>query len=221
MNHSTPGLPVHHQLLEFTQTHVHWVSDAIQPSHPLSSPSPPALNPSQHQSLFQTNSFSNSNRCVYVCVCVCMYVCVWSSAFSMKKIVSYALKGSFISSFPNWMYFIYFSYLIVLVGTFSGWIDVIQVGICSSLLILEEMLLVFHHWLWWSLCVFHIWVLLCWGSFLLLVCWMLFIMKGYWILSHDFSPSAEMILFVCFFLHFFLHLCSSIFICWTILELLE
>ena len=53
MNRSTPGLPVHHQLLEFTQTHVHGVSDAIQPSHPLSSPSPPAPNPSQHQSLFQ------------------------------------------------------------------------------------------------------------------------------------------------------------------------
>ena len=53
MNCSTPGLPVHHQLLEFTQTHVHWVSDAIQPSHPLSSPFPPAPNPSQHQRLFQ------------------------------------------------------------------------------------------------------------------------------------------------------------------------
>ena len=53
MNHSTPGLPVHHQLSEFTQTHVHRISDAIQPSHPLSSPSPPAPNPSQHQSLFQ------------------------------------------------------------------------------------------------------------------------------------------------------------------------
>ena len=53
MNHSTPGLPVHHHLPEFTQTHVHRVSDAIQPSHPLSSPSPPAPNPSQHQSLFQ------------------------------------------------------------------------------------------------------------------------------------------------------------------------
>ena len=53
MNHSTPGLPVHHQLLEFTQTHVHWIGDAIQPFHPLSSPSPPALHPSQHQSLFQ------------------------------------------------------------------------------------------------------------------------------------------------------------------------
>ena len=48
MNHSTPGLPVHHQLLEFTQTHVDGVGDAIQPSHPLSSPSPPAPNPSQH-----------------------------------------------------------------------------------------------------------------------------------------------------------------------------
>ena len=52
MNHSMPGLPVHHQLPEFTQTHIHRVSDAIQPSHPLSSPSP-APNPSQHQGLFQ------------------------------------------------------------------------------------------------------------------------------------------------------------------------
>jgi len=50
---STPGLPVHHQLLEFTHTHVHWVGDATQPSHPLSSPSPPALNLSQNQGLFQ------------------------------------------------------------------------------------------------------------------------------------------------------------------------
>ena len=53
MNRSTPGLPVHHQLLEFTQTHVHRVNDAIQPPHPLSSPSPLAPIPSQHQSLFQ------------------------------------------------------------------------------------------------------------------------------------------------------------------------
>ena len=53
MNHITPGLPVHHQLLEFTQTHIHGVGDGIQPSHPLSSPSPPAPNPSQHQGLFQ------------------------------------------------------------------------------------------------------------------------------------------------------------------------
>ena len=52
MDCSTPGLPVHHQLLEFTQTHVHWVGDAIQQSHPLSFPSP-APNPSQHQGLFQ------------------------------------------------------------------------------------------------------------------------------------------------------------------------
>ena len=53
MNRSTPGLPIHHHLPEFTQTHVHWVRDAIQTSHPLSSPFPPSLNPSQHQSLFQ------------------------------------------------------------------------------------------------------------------------------------------------------------------------
>ena len=53
MNRSTPGLPVHHQLPELTQTHAHRVGDAIQPSHPLWSPSPPAPNPSQHQGLFQ------------------------------------------------------------------------------------------------------------------------------------------------------------------------
>ena len=53
MNHSTPGLPVHHQLPESTQTHVHRVDDAVQSSHPLSSPSPPAPNPSQHQGLFK------------------------------------------------------------------------------------------------------------------------------------------------------------------------
>ena len=53
VNRSTPGLPVHHHLPEFTQTHVHQVRDAIQPSHPLLSPSPPAPNPSQHQNLFQ------------------------------------------------------------------------------------------------------------------------------------------------------------------------
>ena len=53
MNLSMPGFPVHHQLPQFTQTHVHRVSDAIQPSHPLSSPSPPVPSPSQHQGLFQ------------------------------------------------------------------------------------------------------------------------------------------------------------------------
>ena len=53
MDRSTPGLPVHHQLPKFTQTHVHRVGDAIQPSHPLSSPAPPAFNLSQHQGLFQ------------------------------------------------------------------------------------------------------------------------------------------------------------------------
>ena len=53
MNHGMPGLPVHHQLLEFAQTYIHRVGDAIQPSHPLSSPFPPAPNPSQHQGLFQ------------------------------------------------------------------------------------------------------------------------------------------------------------------------
>ena len=59
MDHSTPGFPVHHQLPQFTQTHVHWTADAIQPSHPLSSPSPPALNLSQHQGLLKWVSSSH------------------------------------------------------------------------------------------------------------------------------------------------------------------
>ena len=61
------GLPVHHQLLEFTQTHVHRVSDVIQPSHPLSSPSPPAPNPSQHQGLFQwvNSSYEVAKYCSF------------------------------------------------------------------------------------------------------------------------------------------------------------
>ena len=59
MDCSTPGLPVHHQLPEFTQAHVHWVGDAIQPSHPLSSPSPSSLNLSHHQGLFKWVSSSN------------------------------------------------------------------------------------------------------------------------------------------------------------------
>ena len=59
MDCSMPGLPVHHQLLELAQTHVHWVSDSIQPSHPLSSPSPPTFNLSQHQGLFQWVSSSH------------------------------------------------------------------------------------------------------------------------------------------------------------------
>ena len=59
MDYSTLGLPVHHQLLEFTQTHVHWVGDAIQPPHLLSSPSPPAINLPQHQGLFKWVSSSH------------------------------------------------------------------------------------------------------------------------------------------------------------------
>ena len=66
-NHNMPGLHVHHQLLKFTQTHVHWLSDAIQPSHPLSSPSPPAFNLSQHQGLFQMSQlFASGGQSIEV-----------------------------------------------------------------------------------------------------------------------------------------------------------
>ena len=64
MNCSTPGFPVHHQLLELAQTHVHQVSDAIQPSHPLSSPSLPALNLSQYQGLFQWQFFASGGQSI-------------------------------------------------------------------------------------------------------------------------------------------------------------
>ena len=68
MDCRTPGFPVHHQLLEFTQTHVHRASDAIQPSHPLSSLSPPAFNLSQHQGLFQCIQFSSvAQSCPTLC----------------------------------------------------------------------------------------------------------------------------------------------------------
>ena len=62
MNHSTPGLPVHHQLPEFTQTHIHRVSDAIQPSHPLLFPFPPTPNPSQHQSFSMSQLFAGGSQ---------------------------------------------------------------------------------------------------------------------------------------------------------------
>ena len=66
MNCSTPGLHVHHQLLEFTQTHVHWVSDAIQPSHPLSSPSSPTFSLSQHQGLFKWINYASAGQSIGV-----------------------------------------------------------------------------------------------------------------------------------------------------------
>ena len=80
MDCSTPGFPVHHELPEFAETHAHWVSDAIQPSHPLSSPSHLAFNISQHQGLFQQISSSHQVakvlefqvHGVYRWVCICM-----------------------------------------------------------------------------------------------------------------------------------------------------
>jgi len=80
---STPGLPVHHQLLEFTQTHVHWVGDAIQPSHPLSFPTPSAFNPCQHQ------VFSNES------VLSIRWPNYWSFGFSISPFNGYSGLISF------------------------------------------------------------------------------------------------------------------------------
>ena len=94
MNCSMPGLPVHHQLPEFTQTHVYQVSDAIQPSHPLLSPSPPVPNPSQHQSLFQwVNSLYE----------VAVFYCSFSFGISqMESLKSPTLSGRFFTSSATW-----------------------------------------------------------------------------------------------------------------------
>ena len=89
MDCSLPGLPVHHQLLELTQTHVHWVSDAIQPSHPLSSPSPPAFNLSQHR-VFSNESVIHITWPKY-----------WSFSFSISPSNEYA---GLISFRMNWLY---------------------------------------------------------------------------------------------------------------------
>ena len=95
MNHRTPGLPVHHQLPEFTQTHVHQVGDAIQPSHPLSSPSPPAPNPSQHQGLFQENPL---NFVIHLCVvCLCTFWC----SFLLLLLLFYLLWQNCLMA--NWL----------------------------------------------------------------------------------------------------------------------
>ena len=83
MNCSMPGLPVHHQLLEFIQIHVHWVCDAKQPSHPLSFPSPPALNLSQHQGLFQ-----------------------WvNSSYQVAKVLEFQLQHQSFNEHPGLIYF--------------------------------------------------------------------------------------------------------------------
>ena len=83
----TPGLSVHHQLPEFTQTHVHWVSDTIQPSHPLSSPSPPAFNLSQHQGLFKWLSSSHQ-------VAKVLKLQLWHQSLSVLPMIIDWLVGS-------------------------------------------------------------------------------------------------------------------------------
>ena len=93
---STPGLPVHHQLLELLKTHVHWVSDAIQPSHPLSSPSAPAFNLSQHQGLFQwVNSLHQRISPNYWVKKIKIWPKYWSFSFSISPSNEYSELISF------------------------------------------------------------------------------------------------------------------------------
>ena len=99
MNPSTPGLPVPHQLPEFTQTHVHWVSDAIQPSHPLSSPFPPAPNSSQHQSLFQW--VNSSHEMAKECSNYCTISLISHASKVMLKILQARLQQYVNSELPD------------------------------------------------------------------------------------------------------------------------
>ena len=92
MDHSTPGLPVHHQLPEFTQTHVHQVGGAIQPSHPLLSLSLPALNPSQHQGLFQW--VNSSHEVVKVLECQPQHQSSGPVSFRMNWLDFLAVQGT-------------------------------------------------------------------------------------------------------------------------------
>ena len=99
MDCSTPGLPVHHQLPEFTQTHVHRVGDSIQPSHPLSSPSPPAFNLSQHQGLFQRVSSHQHTAQAFreVSINMCLSACgcpLVSALFVGKTTLSLGLASA-------------------------------------------------------------------------------------------------------------------------------
>ena len=94
MNCSTPGLPVHHQLPEFTQTHVHRVSDAIQPSHPVSSPSAPAPNPSQHQGLFQWAVFISGGQSIEVSASTSVLPVNIQESFRMDWLDLLAVQGT-------------------------------------------------------------------------------------------------------------------------------
>ena len=118
MDCSTPGFPVHHQLMEPTQTHVHWVSDGIQPSHPLSSPSPPAFNLSQHQGLFQGVNPTASVQKLFCGICSVFKwsfnelmggesaLCIrWPKCWSFSFSISPSSECSGLISFrTNWLY---------------------------------------------------------------------------------------------------------------------
>ena len=111
MNRSTSGLPVHHQLPEFTQTRVHRVGDAIQPSHPLLSPSPPAPNPSQHQGLFKLLDYSRLKNFQ-----IHLLSQRYSTSKSLHQLTSFAEKKNNLAMFYaeiffRWRYWVFTKYI--------------------------------------------------------------------------------------------------------------
>ena len=120
MNCSMPGLPVHHQLPEFTQTHVHQVGDAIRPSYPLSSPSPPAPNPSQHQDLFQWVSSSHE--------VIIVYLSSSSVAFPLSCPIFHPLNCH---RAPSWAPCVTSSFLLFICFTLDGVCECVCVRVCA------------------------------------------------------------------------------------------
>ena len=136
MNRSTPGLPDYHQHPGFTQTHVHRDSDAIQPSHPLSSPSPPALNPSQHQSLFQwvnsSHEVAHETISYYQTLKLLPVRCMWNSIswrlyFAFSWLLRKHFSWGFFCVMTLFCSFAYWVFVFLFVGIFfyTFWIVII------------------------------------------------------------------------------------------------
>ena len=194
MDCNMPGLPIHNQLLEFTQTHLHWVGDAIQLSHPLSLPSPPVFNLCQHQGLFkwvssshqvakvlefqlQHQSFQWTPRTDLLQNGLVGSPCSprdsqeSSTTPQFKSINSSGLSHLqtrtvllFLFQF-EFILFLFLSWLPCLGVPKLCWIVVVKVNTFILFPILNEMLSAFYHWGWCLLCVSYIWPLFCWSSF--------------------------------------------------------
>ena len=182
MNRSTPGLPGHHQLPEFT--HVHRVSDAIQPSHPLSSPSPLAPNPSQHQSLFQwVNSSHKLAKAVEFFFCRLLQIILENRGGTNKQWCSVSLPLTFTISCLNVFFFILSYYLrkTKILCLFPSPVSLIFCCLSPCHVILNKDKI----FLSWK--TFTLWLLLC---LVLLLCLLLSLQSVWW-MCHRYFTQAQ------------------------------